>query len=158
MSSERAQGRAAPSPSPKRAKQVWGGPALACGPLLGLTAILLLMASAPLHAEAPLAQMELSPVQCVALHRGQTCYFDALVRWQARQPARYCLHRGGEAQPLHCWPSGSEGRLELPMQATSDVLLELRRAPDGLLAAQGRVEIAWVYRSERRPRASWRLF
>ncbi|MGQ3054010.1 MAG: DUF3019 domain-containing protein, partial [Roseateles sp.] len=72
----------------------------------------------------------------------------------------FCLHRGGsaEAAPLHCWPQGSEGRLDLPMQAASDVLLELRRAPDGVLAAQAQVEIAWVYRSERRARASWRLF
>ncbi|MBH9579705.1 DUF3019 domain-containing protein [Inhella proteolytica] len=126
-------------------------------PLLATLVLLAVMVFA--RAEAPLATLELAPVQCVALHRGQSCHFDARLRWQARQPARYCLHRGGAAEaPLHCWPLGSEGQLELPMQASSDVLLELRRSPDGLLVAQGRVEIAWVYRSERRARGSWRLF
>ena len=120
--------------------------------------VALLAAGLPVHAEPPLVTLEVAPAQCVALHRGQICHFDARLRWQARQAGRYCLLRAGEATPLHCWPQGNEGTIELPMQAASDVLLELRRTPDGLLAAQGRIEVAWVYRNERRPRSSWRLF
>ncbi|MGQ3054103.1 MAG: hypothetical protein ACT6S0_20170, partial [Roseateles sp.] len=50
-----------------------------------LPAAVLLMTALPARAEPPLATLEVAPVQCVALHRGQTCHFDARLRWQARQ-------------------------------------------------------------------------
>lgn len=110
--------------------------------------------AAPQHA----AELRIVPVQCVALHRGQNCYYLARVSWNTPLSAEYCLYREDQAAALHCWRNADQGQIELRQETARTLTYELRAAESGQVLATAQIEIAWVYQAERRALGSWRLF
>lgn len=117
---------------------------------------------------AETVQFSLEPGQCVALHHGQTCYVDVIIRWQTREQGYYCLHSSQQEAPLKCWKMEQQGLYENEIVADKNVLFQLRETVafngkvkksnlDKVLA-HAELEMAWVYKKNVRSRSSWRMF
>ncbi len=98
------------------------------------------------------------PQRCIALHQGQVCYQRIEVRWQAPTAADYCLFWAAEVQPLGCWQQQQQGHMIIEFASDGSRTLRLIERHSGALAAETRIEVAWVYKASTRRKTHWRLF
>jgi len=102
--------------------------------------------------------LSVTPEKCVALHKGQTCYLDVSFQWQAPKAGSYCLHNVTLDKRLNCWQSQRAGEFKLDFQSAEDHQFALRTLHSKADLAQAKVVVAWVYKSSKRAKSSWRLF
>ena len=102
--------------------------------------------------------LAVNPSRCVALRQGQTCYQRATLNWNATQPGNYCLYGNVNDAPLTCWKNLDHGQHKIDFQSHEDIHYTLREKSSMLIKAQTVITVAWVYKSKKKPRSSWRLF
>lgn len=100
--------------------------------------------------------LEAIPKSCVALHRGQKCFGDVTIRWQASGAAVLCLFRNLEENELIC---SSRSRVSYKVEYASATSEQYTlKDVAGKTVASVTVSTAWVYRTGKRSSSSWRLF
>lgn len=127
---------------------------------LGLCFVCLQLAATVASADDGLSSIELSikPHRCVALHEGQDCYQNIVIRWHSENVGRYCLLNEHSREALKCWSHGDNGVFHYDFQSNKSVSFLLTSMPDGTVIATTDMLVAWVYKSRKRQRMNWRLF
>lgn len=154
-------------------------------PRFFISLVILLGASAPLLAH-PKATLTISPKQCVALHRGQTCHQKVKLHWQAPTASTYCLkvlHHQTDTQkqalPLHsppslsktkapskedhleviqCWKGASNGKARHKAESKTNITYYLVDEEAQMIVTHATLKVAWVYSHKQQKQKSWRLF
>jgi len=106
----------------------------------------------------PSAQLTVTPKPCVALHKGQTCYLEVTFSWQHPQVNNYCLVNITTNKTITCWQKQAQGKFSFDFQSTSSNDFALRGQASDIDLAQTRIPVAWVYKSSKRAKSTWRLF
>lgn len=124
------------------------------------TLLTLLMLCAPHSARAAeqVATFTVQPERCIALNRGQVCYQNLTFKWQTAAGARYCLHQEDASAPLVCWTGSEKDSHTLEFASDRNIIYRIRREGQAETLAEIEVEVAWVYRSNRKSFSGWRLF
>jgi len=106
----------------------------------------------------PLAQLKVTPKPCVALRKGQKCYLEVNFSWQHPQVSDYCLVNTTTSKIIKCWQQQGHGQFNLDFQSklTNDFSLRHKASNKDLASTQ--IPVAWVYKSSKRAKSTWRLF
>lgn len=99
-----------------------------------------------------------SPQQCIALHKGQTCYQDVLFYWQMPDNDEYCLVLAEQEQPLTCRNGKGVHQYQYRFEGNSTTTFSLIRNDDVLPIAQTKVVVTWIYKAPKQSQSGWRLF
>ncbi|NRA60201.1 MAG: DUF3019 domain-containing protein [Psychrobium sp.] len=102
--------------------------------------------------------LTVTPEQCIALHKGQQCYLDVTFRWQLSNRDNVCLIDVDEKKLIQCWQQQSSGEISFEFQSDKSKSYVLRLQQSEAVIDTARINVAWVYSSSRRAKASWRLF
>lgn len=103
-------------------------------------------------------QLTITPERCVALRQGQTCYQLVEFNWQSITAGDFCLVDTLNDNPLYCWNDATSGQFRLDFQSPQSTNYVMRAKGELIDLAQKTMTVAWVYKSSKRPKASWRLF
>ncbi|WP_028771476.1 DUF3019 domain-containing protein [Shewanella waksmanii] len=122
--------------------------------------ILILLLIAPLSAVADHADINFTatPEQCVALHKGQTCYQDVLFQWQTPAVGRYCLVESKNGQQLTCWDGRAVQQYRYGFESNTSTAYSLIRNNELTPLAEVKVVVTWVYKAPKQSQSGWRLF
>jgi len=104
------------------------------------------------------AQLKVSPKKCIALRKGQKCYLEVVFSWQHSTVSDYCLVNITTNEKMKCWQHQAKGEYSFDFQSTlsNDFALRYQNSTSNL--AQTRIPVAWVYKSSKRAKSTWRLF
>ena len=103
-------------------------------------------------------KLNVRPITCVALHKGQTCHKNLKFSWSPLPAGRYCLHSSDNVKPVRCWQHNADISLTAAYKSAKKVRYELRRENSDIPLAHAVVKTSWVYRTSRRSSSGWRLF
>ena len=103
-------------------------------------------------------KLNVRPITCVALHKGQTCHKNLIFSWSTLPAGRYCLHSSDNLNPLRCWQHNAKTSLTAGYKSAREVRYELRVENSDTPLAHAVVKTSWVYRTSRRSSSGWRLF
>lgn len=104
------------------------------------------------------AQLKVTPKPCVALHKGQKCYLEVTFSWQHPQVSNYCLVNITTNKLMKCWQQQAKGKFSFDFQSKLSNDFVLRKEGSTKDLANARIPVAWVYKSYKRPKSTWRLF
>ena len=104
------------------------------------------------------ATLKVTPKPCVALYKGQKCYLEVTFSWQHPQLSNYCLVNTTRNKILKCWQQQATGEFEFDFQSTLTNDFSLRKHDSTVDLAQVTIPVAWVYKSSKRAKSTWRLF
>lgn len=124
----------------------------------GLPLMLLLLVCAFAIADQDIAQLQVKPARCIALHEGQVCYQTLTVVWSADQADNYCLYQQENKNPLQCWDNTSSAKIAVEFESNSSRKFFLQRKRDNKNLAEFTVEVAWVYDASTHRESHWRMF
>ncbi|WP_252734066.1 DUF3019 domain-containing protein [Pseudoalteromonas sp. C2R02] len=122
-----------------------------------LSAITCLLMSFTSSASESNASLVVTPKNCVALHKGQKCYLEVTFDWQAKLN-NYCLVNNTRSQIMKCWSDKSSGQYSFDFQSTQSNDFSLQLQDSNTDVAHAQIVVAWVYKSKKRSKSSWRLF
>jgi len=105
-----------------------------------------------------LAQLKVTPKPCVALHKGQKCYLEVTFSWQHPQASNYCLVNTTINKTIRCWKQQTEGEFSFDFQSKQSNNFALRHQESAIDIASTAIPVAWVYKSSKRAKSTWRLF
>lgn len=105
-----------------------------------------------------LAQLTVTPKPCVALHKGQKCYLEVTFRWQHPQVSNYCLVNTTTNKSIICWQQQTKGEFSFDFQSKLSNNFALRNQESTIDIARTTIPVAWVYKSSKRAKSTWRLF
>jgi hypothetical protein len=108
-------------------------------------------------ASEPEAMLTVTPKNCVALHKGQKCYLEVTFDWQAKLN-NYCLVNSTRSQVMKCWSNKQTGQYSFDFQSTQTNDFTLQVQNSKMNVAHAKIVVAWVYKSKKRSKSSWRLF
>lgn len=108
--------------------------------------------------EKQVAHLKVTPKRCIALRKGQKCYLEVTFNWQHPKVNDYCLVNTTTNKTMKCWQQQTQGKFNFDFQSTlsNDFALRSRESPIDLAHAQ--IPVAWVYKSSKRAKSTWRLF
>ncbi len=113
------------------------------------------------------------PRQCVSLNQGNICYGDVTIKWQLSQKGNYCLYSSQHTQSLACWESEKEGSTTLKIATDKNIVFTIKKHhkenPEDNhntsvldsatpVLASATLELAWVYKKNKRGHSRWRMF
>ena len=104
------------------------------------------------------AQLSVTPKPCVALRKGQKCYLEVMFNWHHPKTSDYCLVNSTTNTILKCWKAQSSGKFNFDFQSTMSNNFALRENASTVDIAITTIPVAWVYKSSKRAKATWRLF
>jgi hypothetical protein len=117
---------------------------------------------APLAPEVRAANAEagftVQPDKCIALHQGQVCYQDLEFNWQTPTGSEYCLYEMPKPEAVICWTGDQQRSHNLEFASATSTLYQIRVMGSDVLISEVTVEVAWVYRANRKSFSRWRLF
>jgi len=105
-----------------------------------------------------LAQLKVTPKPCVALHKGQKCYLEVTFSWQHPQVSNYCLVNSTTNKTMKCWQQQARGEFSFDFQSKLTNDFALRNQESTIDIARTTIPVAWVYKSSKRAKSTWRLF
>jgi hypothetical protein len=105
-----------------------------------------------------LAQLKVTPKPCVALRKGQKCYLEVTFSWQHPQVSNYCLVNTTTSKTIRCWKQQTKGEFSFDFQSKLSNNFALRNQESTTDIAQATIPVAWVYKSSKRAKSTWRLF
>ncbi|MGB3724703.1 MAG: DUF3019 domain-containing protein [Glaciecola sp.] len=105
-----------------------------------------------------IAQLSVTPKPCVALRKGQKCYLEVTFSWQHPKTSNYCLVNSTTNTIMKCWAEQSSGKFNFDFQSTMSNNFALREHASTVDIAITKIPVAWVYKSSKRAKATWRLF
>jgi hypothetical protein len=126
-----------------------------------LTSLLLLVTSSAYASSVDVtssATLKVSPKQCIALHKGQKCYLEVTFNWQHPEVGDYCLVNTSTSTIIKCWQHQSVGKINFDFQSRLSNNFALRKSNSTIDIAQAQISVAWVYKSAKRSKSTWRLF
>lgn len=104
------------------------------------------------------AYLEVTPKRCIALHKGQTCYLEVTFKWRHSTISDYCLVNTTTNKTIKCWQQQGEGQFNFDFQSKLSNDFVLRKQNSAIDLASARIPVAWVYKSNKRPKSTWRIF
>jgi len=104
------------------------------------------------------AQLSVTPERCIALHKGQTCYLEVTFSWQTPKIDDYCLVNTTTSRVITCWQQEKKGQFGFDFQSTISNDFVVRSQKSGKIHAMAQIPVAWVYKSSKRAKSTWRLF
>jgi len=107
---------------------------------------------------AQLAQLKVTPKRCIALRKGQKCYLEVTFSWQHEKISDYCLVNTTTDETLKCWQQLAQGEFDFDFQSTLSNNFALRQFQSKIDLASAQIPVAWVYKSSKRAKSTWRLF
>ncbi|KIO38285.1 DUF3019 domain-containing protein [Shewanella sp. cp20] len=120
--------------------------------------LLISVSSMNLQASQTPIELTVSPEQCVALHKGQTCYQNVLFKWQTPDVGRYCLTESKSHQKIICWDGQAMKQYQYDFEGISTTLYSLIRLDSEEPLAEIKVVVTWVYKAPKQSQSGWRLF
>jgi len=105
-----------------------------------------------------LAQLKVTPKPCVALRKGQKCYLEVTFSWQHPKISNYCLVNSTTNKTIKCWRQQTKGQFSFDFQSTLSNDFALRKQESSVDIARATIPVAWVYKSSKRAKSTWRLF
>jgi hypothetical protein len=105
-----------------------------------------------------LVQLKVTPKPCVALRKGQKCYLEVTFSWQHPQVSNYCLVNITTNKTMRCWKQQAKGEFSFDFQSRQSNNFALRIQESTTDIAQATIPVAWVYKSSKRAKSTWRLF
>lgn len=115
-------------------------------------------AHATLDEQNTTAQLSVTPKPCVALRKGQKCYLEVTFSWQHPKANDYCLINTTTKQTMTCWKQKANGEFSFDFQATMGHDFALRQQASTVDIAITSIPVAWVYKSQKPTKSTWRLF
>ncbi|MCF2949138.1 DUF3019 domain-containing protein [Paraglaciecola aquimarina] len=103
-------------------------------------------------------QLKISPQRCVALRQGQTCYQHVEFNWHSTVKGDFCLVELSQNKTLQCWSKINQGSLSYDFQDQASRNYVMRAKGSTIDLVKQKITVAWVYKSSKRPKGSWRLF
>jgi len=103
-------------------------------------------------------QLEVTPKPCVALRKGQKCYLEVTFNWQHPKVSNYCLVNSTTNKTMKCWQQQAKGEFSFDFQSTLSNDFALRQQASATDIARATIPVAWVYKSSKRAKSTWRLF
>jgi len=103
-------------------------------------------------------QLKVTPKPCVALHKGQKCYLEVTFSWQHPQVSNYCLVNTTIHKTIKCWRQQTKGEFSFDFQSKLNNNFALREQESTTDLALATIPVAWVYKSSKRAKSTWRLF
>ena len=104
------------------------------------------------------ARLDVTPKRCIALHKGQTCYLEVTFSWQTPKIDDYCLVNTTTSRVITCWQQEKKGQFGFDFQSTISNDFVVRSQKSGKIHAMAQIPVAWVYKSSKRAKSTWRLF
>ncbi len=104
------------------------------------------------------AGFTVQPDKCIALHQGQVCYQDLEFNWQTPAGAEYCLYEVPKLEAVVCWDGDQMRSHNLEFASAANTLYQIRTMGSDVVISEVAVEVAWVYRANRKSFSRWRLF
>lgn len=131
--------------------------------LIGLSIVLLSITMngsvyASTAKSATSAQLKVTPKPCVALRKGQKCYLEVTFTWQHPKASNYCLVNSTSSKVMKCWDQQAKGEFSFDFQSTQSNEFALRKLDSAKDIVSASIPVAWVYKSSRRQKSTWRLF
>lgn len=114
--------------------------------------------SLPSHAEPANIPFSVTPGQCVALHKGQSCYQEVLFQWQTPETGRYCLFNQATRQQLVCWQGRYADHYRYSFRGTKTTKFSLVHLGEDQPLAEVKLVVTWVYKAPKQSQSGWRLF
>jgi hypothetical protein len=105
-----------------------------------------------------LAQLKVTPKPCVALRKGQKCYLEVTFKWQHPTISDYCLINTTTSKTMKCWKQQTKGQFSFDFQSRLSNDFALRYQESATDIARATIPVAWVYKSSKREKSTWRLF
>lgn len=100
--------------------------------------------------------LSVKPNRCVSLHRGQLCYQSLQFEWRSLNRS-FCLYIEGQAQAVTCQAAATQVRYRYEFESDKSRRFELRD-DQGNVVAETLIEVASVYKGQRRATTGWRIF
>ncbi|MDN3702382.1 DUF3019 domain-containing protein [Vibrio artabrorum] len=119
---------------------------------------LLLMNAQPASAAEQTVNFTATPEQCVALHKGQTCYQNIQFKWQTPNKGKYCLLQAADSQRVICWEGNFLQHYEYSFERTNTTAYRLIEQSTDRILAEVKVVVIWVYKAPKQSQSGWRLF
>lgn len=104
------------------------------------------------------AYLKVTPKRCIALRKGQVCYLDVDFSWQHPKINDYCLVNTTTSKTIKCWKQQRQGEFSFDFQSTLTNDFALRHKASTKNLANTQISVAWVYKSTKRAKSTWRLF
>jgi hypothetical protein len=105
-----------------------------------------------------LAQLKVTPKPCVALRKGQKCYLEVTFSWQHPKISNYCLVNSTTNKTIKCWRQQTKGQYSFDFQSRLSNDFALRKQESSVDIVRTTIPVAWVYKSSKRAKSTWRLF
>lgn len=102
--------------------------------------------------------IHLRPTQCVALHKGQTCFQKIQLTLHNKQQQRLCVFRSEAKEPLLCAEPAELKQLSITFEGKESLPFYVIEQAQQTIVASTLFEVSWVYRSSRKNSTDWRLF
>ena len=103
-------------------------------------------------------QLEVTPKPCVALRKGQKCYLEVTFNWRHPKVSNYCLVNSTTSKTMKCWQQQAKGEFSFDFQSRQSNNFVLRKQESSIDIARATIPVAWVYKSSKRSKSTWRLF
>ena len=103
-------------------------------------------------------QLEVTPKPCVALRKGQKCYLEVTFSWQHPKVSDYCLVNSTTNKTMKCWQQQAKGEFSFDFQSKLSNDFVLRQQESATDIARATIPVAWVYKTSKRAKSTWRLF
>jgi hypothetical protein len=126
--------------------------------LIALITIFLAPLAPEVRAANAQAGFIVQPDKCIALHQGQVCYQDLQFNWQTPAGAEYCLYEIPRPEAVVCWTGDQLRSHNLEFASATTTLYQIRTMGSSDVLSEVTVEVAWVYRANRKSFSRWRLF
>ena len=103
-------------------------------------------------------QLAVTPLRCVALRQGQICYQGVTFRWHQPEVGNYCLVELSSSDNIKCWSNVKTGEVEFDFQSDKSLSYGIQQVDEPTNLSTARITVSWVFKSSKRPKASWKLF
>ncbi len=103
-------------------------------------------------------QLVVTPLRCVALRQGQICYQEVTFRWHQQEIGNYCLVELSSSDNIKCWSNVKTGEIDFDFQSDRSLTYGIRKIDEKTHLSSVNITVSWVFKSSKRPKASWKLF
>jgi hypothetical protein len=98
------------------------------------------------------------PERCVALRQGQVCYQEVIIKWHQAEMGNYCLVELSSLNNIKCWSQVNTGEVNFDFQSDTSLTYGIRKKDEQITLSTITITVSWVFKSSKRPKASWKLF
>ena len=103
-------------------------------------------------------ELAVTPLRCVALRQGQICYQEVTFRWHQPEVGNYCLVELSSSDNIKCWSNVKTGEVDFDFQSDKSLTYGIRKTDEQTNLSSVHITVSWVFKSSKRPKASWKLF